>query len=71
MEWILVLTRSGLVLVLLSCAVTGYVIVGAVAAMVAVWHPDSRRRSAALKVPELLLSALRPRRQPRRLGDKE
>jgi hypothetical protein len=71
MEWIPVLTRSGLALVLLSCAVIGYVIVSAVAAMVAIWHPDPRRRSAALKVLELLLSALRPRGQPRRLGDRE
>jgi hypothetical protein len=71
MEWIPVLSRSGLALVLLSCAVIGYVIVGAVAAMVAIWHPDPRRRSAALKVLELLLSALRSGRQPRRLSDRE
>jgi hypothetical protein len=71
MEWIPVLTRSGLALVLISCALSGYALVSAVAAMAAIWNPDSRRRSAALKVLELLLAALRPGRQPRRLGDRE
>jgi hypothetical protein len=71
MEWIPVLTRSGLALVLLRCAVIGYVIASAIAAMVAIWHPDSRRRSAALKVLELLLSAFRPGRQFRRLTESD
>jgi hypothetical protein len=71
MEWIPVLTRSGLALVLLSCAVIGYVIISAVAAIAAIWHPDGRRRTAALKVLELLLSALRPGRRSRLPSDKE
>jgi hypothetical protein len=67
MEWISVLSRSELALVLLSCALIGYIVISGVAAMVAICHPDPRRRSAALKVLELLLATLRPgerRRQP-------
>jgi hypothetical protein len=71
MEWIPVLTRSGLALVLLSCAVIGYVVISAVAAIAAIWHPDARRRTAALKVLELLLSVLRPGRRSRLPSDKE
>jgi len=67
MEWVSVLSRSELALVLLSCALISYIVVCAVAAMVAIWHTDPRRRSSALKVLELLLATLRPgerRRQP-------
>lgn len=59
MQWVSVLSRSELALVMLSCALIGYIAVSAVAAMVAIWHPDPRRRSSALKVLELLLAALR------------
>lgn len=66
MEWVSVLSRSGLTLLLLSCAIAGFVVIAGIAAMAAIWHPDPRRRSSAYKVLELLLGTLRhaERRQP-------
>ena len=66
MEWASVLSRSGLALSLLSASFLVITAIGATAAMVAIWHPDPRRRSSAFKVLELLALTLRPahRRQP-------
>lgn len=68
MQWVSVLSRSELALVLFSCALIGYIAISAVAAMVAIWHPDPRRRSSALKVLELLLAALSRRERQRQPG---
>jgi hypothetical protein len=71
MACISVLSRSELALMLPSCALIGYIVVSGVAAMVAIWHPDPRRRSSALKVLELFLATLRPGERQRQPGASE
>lgn len=64
MEWVSELSRLGLAFPLLAFAIAAFVLLIGVAAMVAIWHPDPRRRSSAYKVLELLLGT--PRRAGRR-----
>ena len=62
MDWASLLIRLGSALpYLIAFVVVSFVLVVAIAAMVAIWHPDPRRRSAALRVLDLLLGVVRNR----------
>jgi hypothetical protein len=55
------LEASSALPVLIGFVVVTHVLIVAVAAMVAIWHPAASRRSAALKVLALMLRASKRR----------
>ena len=62
MPWTSLLVQAGSALpYLVGFVVVVHVLVVAVAAMVAIWHPAASRRSAALKVLALMLRVTRRR----------
>ena len=62
MDWQPVWSALGSALpYVLGFAIVTFVLIIAVAAMTAIWHPDARRRQAAYKVLALVLRALHRR----------
>jgi len=62
MEWGRILLGLGAALpYIVAFVVVSFVLIVMVASMVAIWHPDARRRSSAYRVLELLVAVVRPR----------